>query len=52
MFQIEGISPAEAWSRKLHGPCVELKGYFKSGKGQGALLGDNTGEGSQRGLDK
>lgn len=49
MFQIEGITPAGAQSGELHGPCGELRGYYKSGKGQGELLRDNTGKRSQRG---
>lgn len=49
VFQIEGITSAEAQSWELLGLCGELKGYYKSGKGQGELLGDDTGKRSQRG---
>lgn len=48
MFQIEGITPAETWSWKLRGTFGEFKGYYKNRKERRELLGDNTGEASQR----
>lgn len=51
MFQIEEITPTEAWGWKQQGTCKELKGYYKRRKGKGQLLGENTGEGCQRGSE-
>lgn len=52
MFQIEEISPAEAWSWKQQGTCGELKGYYKRRKGQEELLGDRTGKKVKEDLNK
>lgn len=52
MFQIEEITPAEAWSWKQQGTCGELKGYYKRRKGQEELLGDSTGKEVKEDLNK
>lgn len=48
MYQTEGISPAEARGWQQHGTFEELKDYYESRKGKGALLGHNTGQASPR----